>query len=317
MTPFMQMRERIRNFISTHEVACTRVGHGFLMLLGLVVIMRVFPFASGLNRPWIVVALTILGVFMPLNTEAAVLLVVLLLNLFALSNEVALVACALFFVSYLCCMVYRARRLYQVVGLALARQIALPYLIPMESALLGSGNEVVTVLCGAVMSFFLQEVYINAGVLMEGEGQMAIMDFLQEKLVSNQMFYVYLLAMVALFLVVYFVRTRNIDHAWTVAVVAGVSVEFLIMLSGVLLIGTNNLPGLLGSNMATLLFGLAIVYIYQDLDYSRIERVQFEDDEYYYHVTAVPKIRLTEEKKEVRHIHRSRNRGRVRKERDK
>ncbi len=314
MTPFMQMRERVRNLIWRHEAACTRIGHGLLMLIGLLIITSAFPFASGLNRPWMILALTVFGVFMPLSTEAVVLLVVLLLNLTALSKEVAFVTFAMFFVSYLCCLVYRAKRLYQIMGVVLSRQISLPFLVPVESALLGSGNEIITVICGAVTSFFLKEVYTNSGALTEGEGQMTILDFLQEKIVSNQLLYVYLLAMVSLFLVVYFVRTRNIDHAWTIAVIAGLSTEFLIMLSGYLLLGVSRaLPALILGNILTFLFGVVIVYLYQDLDYTRIEKVLFEDDEYYYHVTAVPKIRLAQEKKEIRHINKNRNR----KERDK
>ena len=30
-------------------------------------------------------------------------------------------------------------------------------------------------------------------------------------------------------------------------------------------------------------------FIFMNLDYARTENVQFEDDEYYYYVTAVPK----------------------------
>ena len=176
-------------------------------------------------------------------------------------------------------------------------------IVPMSDALLGTARDVVSVFCAAVISFFLQEVHANSGVLVEGEGRMPIEDFVRDRILANQMFYVYVLAMVAMFLVVYVVRTRNISHAWMVAVFAGASTEFLIMLSGYLFIGSSHSVFMLVvSNILAILLGLSITYLYQDLDYLRIEKVQFEDDEYYYYVTAVPKIRLTEEKKEVRHI---------------
>jgi hypothetical protein len=38
------------------------------------------------------------------------------------------------------------------------------------------------------------------------------------------------------------------------------------------------------------------------LDYSRIEKLQFEDDDYNYYVTAIPKIQLTEKTLEVKRI---------------
>ena len=37
--------------------------------------------------------------------------------------------------------------------------------------------------------------------------------------------------------------------------------------------------------------GFLIEFLCFNLDYSRTEKVQFEDDEYYYYVKAVPKIK--------------------------
>ena len=43
-------------------------------------------------------------------------------------------------------------------------------------------------------------------------------------------------------------------------------------------------------------------FLFFNLDYSRTERVQFEDDEYYYYVKAVPKIYVTTKEKKVKRI---------------
>ena len=51
-----------------------------------------------------------------------------------------------------------------------------------------------------------------------------------------------------------------------------------------------------------LLTGIIITYIFRDLDYTRVEKVQFEDDDYYYYVTAIPKIKLTKEEEEIKTI---------------
>jgi hypothetical protein len=39
-----------------------------------------------------------------------------------------------------------------------------------------------------------------------------------------------------------------------------------------------------------------------NVDYSRTEKVQFEDDEYYYYVKAVPKVTVTRPEKKVKKI---------------
>ena len=56
--------------------------------------------------------------------------------------------------------------------------------------------------------------------------------------------------------------------------------------------------GILVSAVLALLLQISIF----SLDYSRTEYVQFEDDEYYYYVKAVPKISIAVPQKKVKKI---------------
>ncbi|MBR1622888.1 MAG: hypothetical protein IJ675_03140, partial [Pseudobutyrivibrio sp.] len=119
----------------------------------------------------------------------------------------------------------------------------------------------------------------------------------------SRMFYFFLAAMIAMFLIVYMLRQSSINMSWIVANFAGVAVEFIIMLTGYLVTSQKGeIPSLILGNVIVIIVGFILNYFILDLDYSRIEKVQFEDDEYYYYVTAVPKIRIVEEDKEVKNI---------------
>ena len=48
--------------------------------------------------------------------------------------------------------------------------------------------------------------------------------------------------------------------------------------------------------------GFLIEFLCFNLDYSRTEKVQFEDDEYYYYVKAVPKVNLSSKEKQIKKI---------------
>ena len=62
-------------------------------------------------------------------------------------------------------------------------------------------------------------------------------------------------------------------------------------------IGSILLGSLVGILIAVVIqFGKGIV------DYQRTELLQFEDDDYYYYVKAVPKLSVTELNKNVKHI---------------
>ena len=51
--------------------------------------------------------------------------------------------------------------------------------------------------------------------------------------------------------------------------------------------------------LASAAVGLVLQFFFFNLDYTRTERVQFEDDEYYYYVKAVPKIYVANTEKKV------------------
>ena len=51
--------------------------------------------------------------------------------------------------------------------------------------------------------------------------------------------------------------------------------------------------------VAAAVIGLILQFFFFNLDYTRTERVQFEDDEYYYYVKAVPKLYVANTEKKV------------------
>ena len=60
-------------------------------------------------------------------------------------------------------------------------------------------------------------------------------------------------------------------------------------------------------SLLTSLIVLVLQFFIFNVDYSRAEYVQFEDDEYYYYVKAVPKIVLHERQPRSKNINRSRS----------
>lgn len=106
------------------------------------------------------------------------------------------------------------------------------------------------------------------------------------------------------------VKNLSIDYAWPVAIAAGTVTQLLVFLMGDFMfsVSVDMLQLLLG-----VLAGCAVAGIYNffvlALDYSRTEYVQFEDDDYYYYVKAVPKITVSTTDVTVKHINARRSRA--------
>ena len=92
---------------------------------------------------------------------------------------------------------------------------------------------------------------------------------------------------------VYVVRRLSIDHAWKAAVAAGAVASILVIVIGDIAFDIHTSYGvLIGGNILAILIGLVLEFFLFSVDYSRTEHIQYEDDEYYYYVKAVPKMNI-------------------------
>lgn len=303
MNFFIRTRGNIRTFIGKHELFCNRLMNGLVSLVVLLVIGHFYGYARIITHFWVAPLLALLCAFLPASGAAILIQLYLLLQLMSLSFGVSMTVLVMLVISYALCAAYQAQNVSNFVNIAAFQRLHIPYIIPMQSALLGTAQEVIPVACGSVISFYLKEVYDNAALLKDKQATLLPTELLRDDVISNPLFYIYVTAMTGLFVIVYVIRCMNITHAWLVAVTSGVAAEFILMLGGYLFMGARSrIPELILANIVTFIVGVMSNYLVLDLDYSRIERVQFEDDDYYYYVTAVPKIRIEEEEKTVKRL---------------
>ena len=120
-----------------------------------------------------------------------------------------------------------------------------------------------------------------------------------DALMSNREMQVEVAAFAITILVVYIIRRLPVDHCWTIAMITGMLIDIVVILVGDLRFETRiSIAGLIVGSIVALIVAIILKFFIFNVDYSRTERVQFEDDEYYYYVKAVPKntVSLTEKK---------------------
>ncbi len=307
MNSFIIFRDNIRKAVLAKESLFIKIWTGIIALVGLLCISANFGYQKTLSQTWVSLVLALVCAFLPVRGMAAVLTIVLLVDLSSLSIQVAMVALGLVVAGYLACAYFRSKNTYNMTTVPVLYCFHAPYAMALGTGLMCSLSEITSLICGTVTAYFLHVIKLNATAILDESSKVNIFTLLREQLLMSRMFYFFLVAMVAMFLVVYFLRLSAIKMSWLVATVAGVGVEFIIMLTGFLLNNAKSeIPGLIIGNVICFAVGFILNYFILDLDYSRIEKIQFEDDDYYYYVTAVPKIRLVSEEKEVKTINHKR-----------
>ena len=126
---------------------------------------------------------------------------------------------------------------------------------------------------------------------------------LADGIVQNWGMWITVIAFIVVILLVNLIRTRSFDYAWRIAIVAGGVVYVLVILAGGFYFGLNiNVIAQIIYTVISVVIGLLLEFFVFGGDYSRTERLEYEDDEYYYYVKAVPKASVATSERSIKKI---------------
>lgn len=293
MTALLELRENLKKIYSRNEAFILPVIKFLLSFIVLSIINGKMGYMTKLDNMAIVLIVSLLCSFLPTGFMAFFAMMFAVLHMYALSIETAAVGLVVFLLLYLLFLRFTTKEALVVVLTPVLCMLKLPYVMPVAMGLIGTPASCVSVGCGVVVYYLLQTVITNAPTInsMGAEEATAKLRLLIDGMLGNKAMLVMIAAFAITVIVVYLIRRMSVDHSWTIAMVAGVMIEVMILLVGDLMYDTNLsiVSALLGA-VVTLIACKIIEFFRFCLDYSRTEKVQFEDDEYYYYVKAVPKM---------------------------
>ena len=156
-----------------------------------------------------------------------------------------------------------------------------------------------------------RSAYVTVGAETGTSSTSKITIVLNQLLMNKEMFLVIAVFAITT-IVVYIIRRLDIDNAWMIAWISGILFETIGLISGYLLLGiTGKVFGVIIGGIVSAVIAIALQFMFFNVDYTRTERLQFEDDEYYYYVKAVPKSVITGSQKKVKHFHKNEEKERL------
>ncbi len=305
MTGLLEIREKIKFLYSRYEIFILPVIKFLLAFLVLNTLNGQMGYMTRLDNIAIVLIVALMCSFLPTGCIILFATLFSLLHMYALSMEVALVGLCVYLVMFLLFFRFAPRDSLVVVLTPLLFAMKIPYVVPLVVGLTCSPVSIVSVGCGICVHFLFQTVIDNAPAVktLEDSEIVAKIRLIIDGIVGNKSMMVMIAAFAIAILVVYLIRRMSVGYAWTIAMVSGAMTNIVVLLVGDLLYDINVSVGgvLLGS-----VLGLAVAKVVElfrfCVDYNRTEKVQFEDDEYYYYVKAIPKMTVAVSTKTVKKI---------------
>ncbi len=312
MTDLLVLREKIKALYGKNEVFILPVVKFLLAFLILNVLNAQMGYMTRLDNMAIVLVVALACSFLPMGSITLFAALFSLLHLYALSLEAALIGFCMYLVLFLLFLRMSSKYILVVALTPLLFVLKVPYVMPVAAGLLGTPAVAVFVGCGVAVYYLLATVVASAPTIstMGDEDIVARLRLLIDGLIGNKAMAVMVAAFVITVIAVYLIRRMSVDHSWTIAIIAGVILDLVILLVGDLVYDTNLAIGnaILGAVVAAAA-AKVIEFFRFCVDYSRTEKVQFEDDEYYYYVKAVPKMTVAAPTKTVKRINTQRRPG--------
>lgn len=316
MTTLLVAKQILMTLYSRYEVYITPLLKFMMALISLLLINSRIGYMDSIDRMTVVLIVALMCSFMPMNFIVVMSALFVMIHLYSFSLECALVVGVGFILMFLLYLRFSPKDTLVVLIMPICFLLKIPYVVPLAMGLIGTPTSMVSVGCGVIVYYMVHYVAQNVSVIAAMTGDetstvkfsVAKFKFVVDGILNNKEMAVTIMAFAFTVLLVYLIRRLSIDYAWTIAMAAGAVVNIMILLVGDLMFDTKvSLAGVIVGNIVAFLLTVVLQFFVFNVDYSRTEKVQFEDDEYYYYVKAVPKVVVSRAEKKVKQINSQRS----------
>lgn len=303
MSTFTQLGEKMRAVYGRYSNGIDMAVKFLLALFSFFWIRGTLGFNPIFSNPFLLLVLAVLCMIFSLTAIPVFSALLIVGQSFSLGLDVGVVTLAIFLVILILFVRFIPEDALEVVLTPLTMFFGFAALVPICTGLKRKISAVFSVACGVVI------YYLMATLSRESKNlkTLAASDYAERlQLVVRGTFsstmVVNLLALMAVLVIVHAIRRLGFDYCMQAAIPVGGLVYLMFVLLGDAVLGTDipiaaALIGTIGSVIAAWILLLFLL----PLDYSKTEKMEFEDDDYYYYVKAIPKAAATKE--EIRRLH--------------
>ena len=314
MTSLLELKQYISKFYIKNETYIAYVWKFLLALITIAIINNKLGYMQPLNNIAIVLMASLLCAILPANFIVFIAAAFILGHLYSAAVESALIVAIVFLLMFLLYFRFSPRDTLAVLLTPIFFFMHIPYVMPLAMGLLGMPTSVVSVSFGLVIAYMIN--YFAAGnsvgkIGTDVEEASNQFQSVLKGILGDKTMLVMIIAFAVALIVVYIIRRTSLDHSWRIAIAAGAISIIVCTLIGDLVLETQiSFFGVILGTIVSAALMIVVEFFAFNVDYSRTEKVQFEDDDYYYYVKAVPKVTVSTPDRRVKKINRAKDRRR-------
>ena len=306
MTTLLSFRDNIKTFFGQYDFIVTPVAKGIFAFFMFLMLNKQMGYFAALDNVLLLLGLACVCAFLPSEMLAGIGCVIVVLHSMKVSIEVGLLAAALVLVFYCAYMRFAPKTGIIALIVPMCYSLHIVYAIPIVLGMLIGPIAIVPAMFGVVLYYYqagLVDVSNMLATATEGEEAVQGYQYIIALLADNKFMLLTIVVFACVILVTYIIYRLSFTNSSIVAIVVGGILNVVMFLVGSVTLSVEvELPSVLLGSFVGILIALVLQFWKGIVDYQRTEILQFEDDDYYYYVKAVPKMSVSEMNKSVKHI---------------
>ncbi len=298
-------RDTLRNFYSRYEIFIFPVIKFLLALITYLTINSRIGYMESLTSPVLSIMAALINAVLPPGLIIVFSALFIVLHIYRLSLVCAALTLMLFIILFLAFFRFAPKNAITVVLMPLSFVMHVPFLVPMCTGLVGNPLSSLSVSCGVVVYYFLKFIVDNESVI-RNPGDATIAEQVTSiigSIARNKNILLFIIAFSVIIILVWLIRRLPVPHNWTIAILAGGLVGLMAVLIGAIAMDLEvSVFSMIFNTILAIALGFVLQFFLFSVDFTRTEYVQFEDEEYYYYVRAVPKISVSVSERRVKRV---------------
>ena len=296
ITALLVFKEKLMSFYAKAGIYINYALKFIMAFLAFLLIGRFIGTNELLASPIICFAAGLLCAFVPINATVLCATLLTIIHLFGMSIELALVATIVMLIVYLLYFRFAPKTGFLMIITPLLFCIKLPYVVPVIAALTVGITGIIPVICGSFIYYLINFAhnYSTAISTLDADSALQNITFIFNNVLNNKELIIIVISFSIAIMMIYMIRRMSVNYSWIIGIVVGcVTDAIVIIVSFSLLMVDFSVGGLIGGTLVAILIGMIMHLFVFSVDYSSTEYVQFEDNDYYYYVKAVPKVSVS------------------------
>lgn len=301
MLQLLIIKEKLQKFYQRYVHVLNPLFRFFAGFITFFAVNRVIGYNPVLNKTYIEIVASCVSMVFPFQVLLFMASVYVVLQILYISKYLALATGIILAVIYFLYVRFLPKHGFIIMAMPILYAFNIPYALPILMGIASTPISIIPIGFGILIYFLIENVI--SVISISTEDSITLYNMVVQQLFSEEQFYVTVIVFAIVTVIVYIIRNTVMKYSFEIAVFSGsISMIILFLITNYMLDSSIDIVKLTMSVLVSTILVYIVQFFRLSLNYAGTENLQFEDEEYYYYVRAVPKTNISATSKKVKHF---------------